>query len=306
MFPLQNISPTSSSAPMSDQTLGNLGKALLSAATSGPIVTRDNGHSANPQTAVDFSTIRADENSVAIAAMNLSSSTGGVTATVGPINNHTYHIISNDLAAAPPAFTSSVFKAPTPSPPELCADVNDDIDALPESQRETFNTAMRLYDAGSITEAIKFLTNSEYREQALAQRILGHCEIARDYRPTAFGCFKRSAEKGDSKAQFYVGWCFSHRFGTKLDNRSAFIWYTKSVRQGNPQAIEALCNVQWIEHIYDVIADDTVSYLTFVLLRTVFESRASDDLINNVKESASGGDIRAQNLLMWLNILGVS
>ncbi|RUS23970.1 hypothetical protein BC938DRAFT_474327, partial [Jimgerdemannia flammicorona] len=298
--------PTSSSTAMSDQTIGDVGNALLSAATSGPIATGDHGNSANPQTTVGFSTIRADENSVAIAAMNLSSGAGSVTANVGPVNhyvNHTYHITSNDLAAAPPAFTSSVFKEPTPSPPELCADVNDEIDALPESQRETFMIAMSLYDAGSIPEAINFLTNTGYREQALAQRILGHYEIARDYKPTAFGCFKRSAEMGDSKAQFYVGWCLSHRFGTKLDNRSAFKWYTKSVRQGNPQAIEALCNVQWIEHIYDTIADHTVSYLTFALLRTVFESRASDDLINNVKESASGGDIRAQNLLMWLNIL---
>ncbi|RUS14700.1 hypothetical protein BC938DRAFT_477266, partial [Jimgerdemannia flammicorona] len=84
------------------------------------------------------------------------------------------------------------------------------------------------------------------------------------------------------------------------------ISFPKSIRQGNSQAIEALCNFQWFEHIYNAIADDTVTYLAFALLCTVFESRESDYLINNAKEPTSGCNKCARNLLMWLIILDVS
>ncbi|RUP51688.1 hypothetical protein BC936DRAFT_146605 [Jimgerdemannia flammicorona] len=84
------------------------------------------------------------------------------------------------------------------------------------------------------------------------------------------------------------------------------ISFPKSIRQGNSQAIEALCNFQWFEHIYNDIADDTVTYWAFALLCTVFESRESDYLINNAKEPTSGSNKCARNLLMWLIILDFS
>jgi TPR repeat protein len=63
---------------------------------------------------------------------------------------------------------------------------------------------------------------------------------SRDSRPATFQDLKRLAEKGDSRAEFYIGQCYNFGLGTKRNSQQAFEWYEKSAKGSNPQAISEI------------------------------------------------------------------
>lgn len=54
------------------------------------------------------------------------------------------------------------------------------------------------------------------------------------------------AEKGDSRAQYYLGEMHEQGLGTKQDADEAFKWYTKAAEQGDPMAKRKLAHRQEI------------------------------------------------------------
>lgn len=57
----------------------------------------------------------------------------------------------------------------------------------------------------------------------------------KDYQ-TAMSLFRPRAEKGDARAQYYLGRMYYDGLGVALDNTKAVAWFTKAARQGAPEA----------------------------------------------------------------------
>ena len=52
----------------------------------------------------------------------------------------------------------------------------------------------------------------------------------------AVECFRRAVEKGDARAQFYLGLCYEEGQGVPQDYREAVRWYRRGAEQGNAKA----------------------------------------------------------------------
>ncbi|MCM1133039.1 MAG: sel1 repeat family protein [Ruminococcus flavefaciens] len=55
--------------------------------------------------------------------------------------------------------------------------------------------------------------------------------------------YKLSAEKGNSEAQFSLGWCYHFGDGIVRDYKKAFEWYTKSAEQGDEAGKYGLASI---------------------------------------------------------------
>src|SRR4029077_1097722 len=63
-----------------------------------------------------------------------------------------------------------------------------------------------------------------------------------DYK-TAFDEFKQAAEKGDARAQFYLGEAYNKGRGVVQDYAEAMTWYSKAAEQNNAEAQDTLCTM---------------------------------------------------------------
>ncbi len=50
----------------------------------------------------------------------------------------------------------------------------------------------------------------------------------------------KAAEKGDSDAQNFLGWMYSHGSGVRKSKVEAIKWYSKAAKQGDSDAKQAL------------------------------------------------------------------
>ena len=51
---------------------------------------------------------------------------------------------------------------------------------------------------------------------------------------------RKSAEQGNAKAQYSLGWCYANGKGVKKDHSKAAKWWRKAAEQGFAPAAEAL------------------------------------------------------------------
>jgi hypothetical protein len=63
--------------------------------------------------------------------------------------------------------------------------------------------------------------------------------------PDSLAALKARAEKGESAAQFSLGWCYFKGEGVPQDYGEAVKWYRKAAEQGNARA---QCNLGWCYH----------------------------------------------------------
>ncbi|RUS28861.1 hypothetical protein BC938DRAFT_481353 [Jimgerdemannia flammicorona] len=205
---------------------------------------------------------------------------------------------------------SSHTSTTTPGPPsidwlELCSAVHDDeIKALPESQKDAFENGMYYCDMNNLSKAIDYFQDPVLNDHPLAQRMLAHChKAAGDDSVKVFRCFKRAADKGDVKAQYYLAQCFERRYGTRLDNVAAFHWYMTSAAGDGLEAANELRDMKWMKQMCQAVQN--MEGLILQCLSNVFKTGPSDDFVDKILESATRGNKDARCLLTRLYYLGL-
>ncbi len=56
--------------------------------------------------------------------------------------------------------------------------------------------------------------------------------------------FRKAAEKGDTDAQYNLGFCYDNGKGVAKDQTEAVKWYRKAAKQGNNKACDALKRIE--------------------------------------------------------------
>ena len=113
------------------------------------------------------------------------------------------------------------------------------------------------------------------------QNIIGFCYAngfcgGQEDKKAAFGWYKKAAEQGNSKAQYYLACCYACGAGCKKDDHKYFEWCKKSAEQGDAEAQYQLGNsyrigscceknkrqaIKWFEKSAEQGYEDALDYL---------------------------------------------
>ncbi len=104
------------------------------------------------------------------------------------------------------------------------------------TQNETFNEAMRHFEAKNFKETFILLKKLAEQGYAHAQSNLGWMYekgegVTRDPKQ-AVVWYTKAAEQGDAQAQHNLGWMYEKGEGVTRDPKQAVYWYTKAAEQG--------------------------------------------------------------------------
>lgn len=112
----------------------------------------------------------------------------------------------------------------------------------------------------------------------------------------AFPKFLSAAEKGNKKAQYYLGRCYDKGRGVAEDNKAAFEWYQKSANQEFAKAQYRLgkCYLKG-----KVVAKDEKKAAELFLL-AVNNPKGGDEVLKDIKKEASEGDADAVKILKMI------
>ncbi len=112
----------------------------------------------------------------------------------------------------------------------------------------------------------------------------------------AFPKFLSAAEKGNKKAQYYLGRCYDKGRGVAQDKKAAFQWYQKSADQEYAKAQYRLgkCYLKG-----KVVAKDEKKAAELFLL-AVNNPKGGDEVLKDIKKEASEGDADAVKILKMI------
>ena len=109
----------------------------------------------------------------------------------------------------------------------------------------------------------------------------------------AIAKLKPAAEKGNKKAQYRMGRCYDKGNGVKEDNKTAFMWYSKSADQGYAKAQFQLAKCYMKGK---GVAADQAKAKT-LLLKAVRDEKHGKEIMDKLKKDAAAGNVDAQNML---------
>jgi TPR repeat protein len=56
--------------------------------------------------------------------------------------------------------------------------------------------------------------------------------------------YRKAAEQGDVKGQYYLAQCYEYGVGVALDLKAASAWYAKAAKQGHRESAAALARLK--------------------------------------------------------------